>query len=129
MAFSEDDLLALIETVEEQGGAHLPDAHMPETYMLDVPTKHGKKRIAVQTTGCKRETMFVIPYDYMEQVNIPVGKPESENPPAREKEIPYLERRDSKPPAGMEERYKKRGAGFLRVCAVDDAVALWPRFT
>lgn len=103
MLYNPDDFFALIEAVEEAGGAHLPEPCVPPRYRIKLPDpSSGLRRMqTMQATGCHKETRFVIPYDK-----------------------PIYERDDD----GKIIAEGEAEAATLPVCAVDDDLGKWPRF-
>ena len=59
MNYSPEAFLALMETVEEQGGVHLTEACQPKPFSLRYPDDRVKK---FHTTGCRQQARFVVPY-------------------------------------------------------------------
>lgn len=104
MLYNPDDFFALIEAVEEEGGAHLPEPCAPPRYRIKLPDPaSGLRRMqTMQATGCHRETRFVIPYDK-----------------------PIYERHEDTGKIVAEGEVEP---STLAVCAVDDDLGKWPRF-
>lgn len=65
MASDQDILNELEMDVEAQGGARLPDTHVPLKQIISSVEgrKNGGKDQKVETAGCSQTTMFVIPYE------------------------------------------------------------------
>ena len=101
MRYHPDDFLSLMASVEDGGGQLLSERCQPRTYTLQQPTTDGKdelKYCEVTTTGCGQETRFVLPYEPVKSQRFPA------------------------------EAQRRRGAGFVTVCAKDDRMGDWPRF-
>lgn len=133
-----DDFLSLIEAVEAQGGAHLSELCKPDLFRLNLPIddenpKGPKANRKLTTTGCRRRAKFLVPLltnDYVDDIDLLDGAFHGEYD-----EDGSLERR----PAEEEDfdfdkdhpKQKLMGDGtpmLAKVCAVDDAMGLWPRF-
>lgn len=115
MNYSPDNFLRLMEEVESQGGAHSSDACMPQPFRIKLPEEgNPSKRVwkTRYTSGCRAEARFLVPYDPTTPVTVEHKGVETHDEPS-ETEL-----------AGMNER----DAGMAVVCAVDDAMGLWPRF-
>lgn len=118
--FHPDDFLSLIEEVEAQGGVHLTsEACTPPTFRLNQPINpedpNGPKRnIRIEMTGCHRRAKFLVPllpdaylYDRDELHTQEFDFNDQENPVTR---------------------FSDGAPALAKVCAVDDAMGLWPRF-
>lgn len=88
MNYGQSAFEALVESIEGQGGAMLPETCTPEELSFKPPQKHIPGSF---TQGCNNHSMAVVTYD-----------PESDKAPS--------------------------GSGYVRVCAVCDAVGAMPRF-
>lgn len=127
----------MLGAIEDEGGTLLPDACKPTKYRLKVPDESTGKYVWKDffTTGCGKETRFVVIYDVQQPVIIPYADamPTLDELPdgnKRRKFLTHKVRYDSAEPVTdvqVEERIK-RGAGFATVCAVDDSIGRWPRF-
>lgn len=141
MNFHPDDFLALIEEVEQQGGAHLTnEVCRPETFTLDLPIdedepKGHTRSTKLYTVGCRRRAKFLVPLlpdAYLKEAHVLRGAKhgtiDPNNPdnivrrPAEQSDFDFND--ESNPRALMGD-----GSPMLaKVCAVDDAMGLWPRF-
>lgn len=113
MNIDPDTFLSLIEAVENQGGAHLSERHVPRSFKIRLPAP-GSMDMRVKElfrTGCNREALFLVPYDPAEEVTIR----------SYDKDAPHGSGPSVTVPADS-------GEGMAKVCAVDDNVAMWPRF-
>lgn len=139
MNYHPDDFLYLIEEVERQSGAHLTEVCKPEQFRLNLPIDDDrptgpKKNVKLQTTGCRRRSMFLVPLlpdAYVDQVDL-LGNTgligEGENFSQRTWREPTEDDFDFD---NKHEHQALMGDGtpmFAKVCAVDDAMGLWPRF-
>lgn len=69
MNYHPDDFLRLLEGVEAEGGAMLPDRCRATKYALRIPDADSELRFRdFFTTGCGQDTRFVLPY------KLPKGK-------------------------------------------------------
>lgn len=59
MNYSPDEFLALVQEVERQGGAHLPDECEPVT----INYKIGNRKTKVNSCHCGNESIFVTVYE------------------------------------------------------------------
>lgn len=115
MNYSPDNFLRLMDEAERQGGAHSSDVCKPQNYKLKMPVPGNpskRKWRNYTTTGCGSEARFLIPYDPSKPVTV------------QHKGVTTEDRPTESSRAAMNER----GAGMAVVCAVDDAMGLWPRF-
>ena len=63
MDYEPEQFLKLIEAVEEQAGAVLPDACEPKRFQLNQPKKDGSENIVtLATQGCGKHARFMIQY-------------------------------------------------------------------
>lgn len=117
MNYHPDDFLALVTQVEHEGGYVQPDPCNGQVLRY---TKPEGGQIVETTTHCGLHARVAIPYDPTEPVDI-----------RSETEITNVEtgvktirrdwiKHDGETPAQQ--------ANFVAVCAVDDAVGLWPRY-
>jgi hypothetical protein len=107
MNYHPDDFIALSVVVETEGGSLLPEPCLGEEFRLKVPDFRGKKKWhTYRTCHCDLSAKMEIPYDPSEPISmvLPEDIVVTEHP--GEKDEPKL----------------------ARVCAVDDAVGLWPRY-
>lgn len=140
MNYHPDDFLSLIEEVEHQGGAHLSnEICKPDQFRLNLPIDDEKPTGAkasrkLTTTGCHRRAKFLVPLlpdEYVDEVDL------LENAGAIG-EGKDFERREWREPTDEDfdfdrdyEHQALMGDGtphLAKVCAVDDAMGLWPRF-
>lgn len=138
MNYHPDDFLALLEEVEKQGGAHLNEVCKPTVFRLNLPidwdNPRGPKRSEkIATTGCRRRTKFLVsmlPEAYFSQVN-PVEDTKiasydrQGNRSTRPAQTTDFDFDDSENPMA---RMSDGTPALTKVCAVDDSIALWPRF-
>jgi hypothetical protein len=139
MNFHPDDFLSLIEEAERQGGAHLNEVCKPDTFRLDLPIDEDKPQgpkhsVKLATTGCRRRAKFLVPLlpdAYLDQVDVldatgKIGEGEDfGNRTWREPTDEDFDFRNDHPHQAM----LGDGSPMLaKVCAVDDAMGLWPRF-
>jgi hypothetical protein len=141
MNYHPDDFLSLIEEVEQQGGAHLSnEVCKPDIFRLNLPIDDEKpsgpkasRKLA--TTGCRRRAKFLVPLlsdEYVDEVNLFEGA-------GAIGEGKDFERREWREPTeddfDFDKNYEHQalmGDGtpqLAKVCAVDDAMGLWPRFS
>jgi len=112
MKLKPGQLLELMERVEAQGGAHLPDHCKPDVYKIKVKQPDGSFIVKrVFTSGCEREALFVMPYRLDQQVRVQYGGKTSISSPHPD-DIKAME---------------ARGGGFVKACANDDRMDLWPK--
>lgn len=141
MNFHPDDFLSLIEEVEQQGGAHLSnEVCKPEVFRLDLPIdddnpqgpKASKK---LTTTSCRRRAKFLVPLlpdAYLEQVDVldKAGKVSFLDKEKDQRRLRSVAEADFD--FSHDHPHQARmGDGtpmLAKVCAVDDAMGLWPRF-
>ena len=138
MNFHPDDFLSLIEEVEGQGGAHLAsESCKPTSFRLNQPIDpdrpDGKMHSVVfKTTGCHRRAKFLVPRlpeayfmdgNHVDAVITDVDRHGVRiEYPANEADFDFD---DSENPMAL----AKDGEPLMaKVCAVDDAMGLWPRF-
>lgn len=121
MNYHPDDFLSLIEEVENQGGVHLSDeTHKPETFRLNYPIDEDnptgpKASRKFKTTGCHRRANFLVPLldeEYFLDEDTLTG--------------PLFDFNDGKHPVAV--MSDGETPALAKVCAVDDAMGLWPRF-
>lgn len=113
MNFHPDDFLALSLAVEDEGGSFPPDPCYGKEFRLKVPNAAGKmlwKRF--HTTHCDLSARMGIPYDPSEPVRI------VEDDPAHSQPITVVDH------PGEADIPRE-----ALVCAVDDCVGLWPRYS
>ena len=136
MNFHPDDFLSLIEEVEVQGGAHLREPCKPVPFRLNQPIDpdrpDGKMRsVKFSTTGCHRQAKFFvaqlpddhIPASILDTVITDVSRAgERTERPAVMEDFDFDD--ESNPVAMM----STGDPVMAKVCAVDDAMGLWPRF-
>lgn len=98
MIYSPEGYNALVQEIENQSGAMLPDACLPQDAVYeDPPYTHPKGRIKKATCGCGNDnTRFVNVYDT--------------------------------PDNDYGKSMRRRGGGFVTACAVCDNMGAWPRF-
>lgn len=139
MNYHPDDFLNLVEEVEQQGGAHLNEVCKPEQFRLNLPLDDSaptgqKKSVKLQTTGCSRRAKMLVPLlpdEYVDEVDLLDGAGligEGKDFANREWREPT---EDDFEFAKDFEHQALMGDGkpmFAKVCAVDDAMGLWPRF-
>lgn len=117
MNYEGDQFLRLLVSVQDQGGALLPDKCKPSVFRLKIDGKWKD----VDTTGCDQEARIAVPYDPTEPVDVP--------PTAFKrmdgKKVTF---RGSKHPGEDGETMRGRGGGIVTACAVDDDMGRWPRF-
>lgn len=135
MNYNPDDFLSLIAEVESQGGAHLgAEVCKPTGFRLAQPVDirrptGAKKNVRVTTTGCGRAAKFLVsmlPEEYFEQGRHLAGsvlEPDGRERPIRPEDFDFDD--NESPMATMEDGTP----AFATVCAVDDAMGLWPRFS
>jgi hypothetical protein len=123
--FHPDDFLSLIEAVEQQGGAHLSaETCKPSYFRINQPVKadepQGPKRnVRVGTTGCRRHAKFLVqllPDAYI------IAHADGEELEDLLHICDFDDR--NHPQATMSDG----SPALAKVCAVDDAMGLWPRF-
>lgn len=114
MNYDPDDFILLVSTVESEGGYVQPDAceGRPLMYELD-----GKTR-KVLTTHCNLHARMAVPYDPSEPIDLETY---AELPRQGGKTtVRNRIKHDGEP--------TKQNVNVVPVCAVDDAVGLWPRY-
>lgn len=135
MNYHEDEFIALIDVIEREGGQLLPDKCKSHKIRYQKSPKTPTDYVDVDSSGCGNLSRFVINYDPGEQVDLPDmsglnGTIKNSNEGIRRVEVVQ-----ARPPVKSSEvavddlqAQKKRGAGLLAVCAVDDNVGAWPRY-
>jgi hypothetical protein len=117
MKISDEQLYALIEEVERQGGSHVDGVHRPRTIKFEkdesIREPHEPRYKEGTTTGCGKPGVLMIHYDPAASVLIPAAKGKTEQHTMSQDELRVASERD---------------AGYARVCAYDDNVIHWPRF-
>jgi hypothetical protein len=115
-----DDFINLVEEVEAQGGAHLAsETHRPRHFRINQPLDPDnptgpKHSVKLPTSGCKRRANFLVallPEAYFTEDSLT---------------SPDFDFDDSKHPRAMMDDGET--PALAKVCAVDDAMGLWPRF-
>lgn len=131
MRYTADEFLALIESVEAQGGVHLPEEHGKRAHMYEMPSAEGPRRVEVDLAYCGEESVFQLHYGAGTPVRVPVGAPKANPKTNREayiQQIKDLEWRTDRPIPEEAQAVLKNGGGVVKVCAVDDSMGRWPRF-
>lgn len=107
MDYHPDDFMKLSEQVEAEGGSCLAEPCVGKTFSYKEPDGRGGHRwIRLSTTRCNTSARMQLPYDATQPVRIYEGKERI-----------------------VDHKGEGKGAhNTLIVCAVDDAVGLWPRF-
>jgi hypothetical protein len=108
-----EDFQALSTAVAAEGGHLLLPPCEGVSVRLKQPYGDHHKWVRYQTTHCNMSARMAIPYDPRKPVNI------VEADPAYEDAITVVKHPGEKPADGH---------NFATVCAVDDAVGLWPRY-
>jgi hypothetical protein len=106
-----DDFLALSFAVEAEGGKLLAEGCEGHEFRLKVPDPNAamkKKWKTYRSCHCDLNALMEIPYNPLEDVKL-------------------YEEKDGKEVVVAESKADK-GNGMAKVCAVDDAVGLWPRY-
>lgn len=110
----------MTQAVEQDGGYVQPDACEGITFKLSMPThepgKRRKKRY--RTTACGLHARVAIKYDPTTPIDF-----ETDTKLRDEENREYMRHDRIEHPGEPE-----RGLAVVPVCAVDDAVGLWPRF-
>lgn len=106
MQYHPDDFLALSVAVEHEGGALHREACLGKTVRLKQPDDGRMVWKRHQTTHCDMSARMSLPYNPRNPVNITEG------------DVTVVHHPGEDLPA----------AGSVTVCAVDDAVGLWPRY-
>lgn len=129
----------MIEEAEQQGGAHLSnEVCRPESFRLNLPInendpngRRGNQKLT--TTGCRRRGKFLVPMlpdAYIKEANVLRNATHTTyekngdvtRRPAEQSDFDFD---DTKNPQSL----MSDGTPTLaKVCAVDDAMGLWPRF-
>lgn len=138
MNYHPDDFLSLIEEAELQGGAHLNEPCMPTGFRMNLPIDdekpQGPKRsTVVRTTGCRRRAQFLVPllpdayFDGKDLTDFEITEYERDGSPkgTRPGRIGDLDFDDE---SNKLARMADGTPSLAKVCAVDDAMGLWPRF-
>lgn len=139
MNYHPDDFLALIEEVEQQGGVHLAnEVCKPQNFRLNLPVEEGDPKGAkanqrLSTTGCRRRAKFLVPLlpdAYVDEIDLLNNAQHGSYDSDGKRRVRDAEEEDfsfshaDHPLARMAD-----GTPVLaKVCAVDDAMGLWPRF-
>lgn len=122
MQYHPDDFLALADAVEGEGGFVQPDPCVGELVRLKI----GGAWKRFQTAHCDMQARLAIPYDPTEPVNLEVYEV------VKDKDGLLVEMADGeykrRKAKVLHEGEPDKGAAFAAVCAVDDAVGLWPRY-
>lgn len=106
MNYNPDDFLNLIEEAEAQGGVHLSEKCQPQSFRLMYPVDENRPEASQKrskrftTTGCNRQAKFLVPL-----------LPDA-----------YMAEH------GIDFDPVATEPALVKVCAVDDAMGLWPRF-
>lgn len=114
--YSGAEFYRLIQEVEGQGGSHLNLLHEP--HPIDIPRQRdgGAAQKGLTSTGCNDATLFDIPFE-----NAIFGGDTS-----TDQQVNIGAQKDGKP-AHMAMPVDEKDDTII-VCALDDAVGLWPRF-
>jgi hypothetical protein len=114
-----DDFLSLIEEVEKQGGAHLAsETCKPRRFRMNLPIDEAvptgpKRSTRVESTGCHRRAKFLVSLLADEHIGLDEDDPTD------------FDFNDAEHPVAT---MSDGGPAMVKVCAVDDAMGLWPRF-
>lgn len=109
MQYHPDDFVALCYQIETEAGTLLNENCSGKEIRLKVPDPSGKLRWKrFQTTHCGQNAKAEIPYD----PSLHVRLMDDDDP-----EVCIVEHRGENLPKGS-----------VKVCTVDDAVGLWPRY-
>lgn len=118
MQFHPDDFLTLCSAVESDGGFVQPDACDGEIYKIKQPDHNGRlvwRRLT--TTHCGKHARLAVHYDHTTEVDLELSVVDEDGQPTGEiATINHPGEPESDSPQ------------FAAVCAVDDAVGLWPRY-
>jgi hypothetical protein len=133
-----DDFLSLIEEAESQGGAHLNEPCTASGFRLNLPIdderpQGPKKSTVVRTTGCRRRAQFLVPllpeayFDGKRLTDTEIVEYERDGTikgsrPATDKDFDFNDE------SNKMARMGDGSPALAKVCAVDDAMGLWPRF-
>lgn len=136
MNYHPDDFLSLVEEAELQGGAHLSEECRPSIIRMNLPIddenpRGPKVNRQVPTTGCHRHAKFLVPFlpDAYFTHHDPTDATIASITPEGEFEHRDAETSDFDWTAPEKALLMKDGTPALaKVCAVDDAMGLWPRF-
>lgn len=113
MNFHPEDFQALSEAIEKEGGIALKEACEPKEFKLKVPDFRGHKVTKrYYTTGCGFSAKFELPYNPGLHIRL------------REDDDNFVE-----PVVVVDHPGEKGPEKLVKVCAVDDAIGLWPRYT
>lgn len=124
MDYSGQEFYDLVREVEAQGGEHLNVLHEPRPLEIPAQQKGGVKQSGLKTTGCNDATILSLSYER----GIFGGEPSTD----QQIHIgtttlrPDPDEREERP-AHMAQPVDEKDDSIV-VCAIDDAVGLWPRF-
>jgi len=116
MDYTTSDFLALIDEIERQGGELLEGRCQGRT--IRQQAKPGIESYQAMTTGCRKQSRFEI--KYLDDTELQGVFTDREKFKLMERPRRRIER-----PGGFHYEPEPQ---FVTVCAIDDAVGLWPRF-
>lgn len=132
MKYDDEAFISLLEKVESQGGEHSVERCKARRYEFT-----GDLVKPVQMAGCGEYTLLDIPYDPRASVWVdePVMITDPNNPEhhtAKQEQVGE-DKQGNPIYEVVTERVMRSGEkaeqpGLITVCAIEDAVAAWPRF-
>jgi hypothetical protein len=136
MNYHPDDFQSLTEEVEQQGGAHLNEICRPHVIRMNVPVNpekpDGPKRSEkVETSGCRRRAKFLVPFlpdEYFEEIDLLDGASHGHYDDEGERHTRPAVAEDFDFESGTSALMEDGMPMLATICAVDDAMGLWPRF-
>ena len=135
MNYHEDEFIALVDVIEREGGQLLPDKCKSHKIRYQKSPKTPTDYVDVDSSGCGNLSRFVVTYDPGEQVSLPDMSELDCTIKNSNEGIRRVEIVQARPPIKSAEvavddlqAQRKRGAGLLAVCAVDDSIGAWPRY-
>lgn len=112
MIYHPEDFQALSNAVEHEGGKLLSEECEGHEFMLDLPDTRGRMMPTRRwTTSCGFSALMEIPYDA--SLHVRLREDDSAEP---------------EPVTIVDHSGEDFAGGPVKVCAVDDALGLWPRF-
>lgn len=138
MNYHPDDFLSLIEEAERQGGAHLREVCSPDSFRMNLPIDDEnptgpKHSVKMTSTGCRRAAKFLVPLlpdAYFSQVDVTNNAVYADYDDDGNRVVRPVDDSDFDfNPEHEHQALMGDGTPMLaKVCAVDDAMGLWPRF-
>ena len=137
MNFHPDDFLSLVEEAERQGGSHLNEVCEPTHFRLDLPVDEDNPQgprvnRRLSTTGCHRHAKFLVallPDEYFAHHDLTDSTiAEIERDGTTTHRMVEHDDFDFQDDDNRMAVMSDGTPALAKVCAVDDAMGLWPRF-